>query len=175
MRPITSSLALVVLPLLALACGDSSDPSGLTRFEGTLPATAWVEATGGRCPGLTITVSGSGQGTPGGPLTIAGSHCLDPDGTDSEGGLYPRVTTGQFALIFGSGATLTGTYAGNLVLVETGLYGVEADLLISGGTGEFEGASGTISFVSLADSTPWRLNRETGQATKLWLSGLIVP
>jgi hypothetical protein len=139
------------------------------RFDATL-STAWVEAPGGRCPALTVTVTGSGQATPRGPFTIGASHCVDPAGADSL-----KFTDGQFAFTFASGATLTGTHEGNLVPTETGLYGVEGDFSFTGGTGEFAHPSGSASFSTPADSTPGRLDRQTGQATKLWLSGLFIP
>jgi hypothetical protein len=179
MRPIISSLALAALSLLASACGGdgSSGPPGLERFDATLPGTTWAEATGGRCPALTVTVTGPGQATPGGDFTISGSHCLsDPASADSFDVLYPKVTDGQFAFTFASGATVTGTYEGNLVLKETGLYGVIVDFWFTGGTGEFAHPGGGASVVDLVnDSTPGRLDRQTGQATKLYLSGAYYP
>ena len=172
MRPIASSLTLAVVSCLASACGNSSEPSGLERFDATL-FTAWVEEPGGRCPVLTSTVTGSGQATPGGPFTIEASHCLDPARAVLDS--FIRITDGQFAFTFASGATLTGTHEGSLILTETGLYGVEADFSFTGGTGEFAHPSGDASFTTPADSTPGRLDRQTGQATRLWLAGLIVP
>jgi hypothetical protein len=82
---------------------------------------------------------------------------------------------GQFAMAFASGATLIGTYSGNLVLLETGLYAPQGDLILTGGTGEFADASGSFGFVSYADSATGSIDRQTGQATRLWLSGYIVP
>lgn len=165
---ITSSLALGLVSLLASACGPS-EPSGLERFDATLPSSAWAEAPGGRCPALTVTVTGSGEATPGGPFTMGASHCLDLASGD-----YPTITDGQFAFTFESGATLTGTHEGNLIPTETGLYGVEVGFLFTAGTGEFADPSGDASFSTPADSTSGRLDRQTGQATKLWLSGLFI-
>ena len=53
--------------------------------------------------------------------------------------VFPTLTDGQFAFSFASGATLTGTYGGNLVLqAETGLYKVFAGFSFTGGTREFD-------------------------------------
>jgi hypothetical protein len=171
---IISFLALAVVSLLATACSeDPSNPSGLERFDATLTVTAWVEAPGGRCPGLTGTVTGSGQATPGGPFTIEASHCLDTTHLPVDS--FISLTDGQFAFDFASGATLTGTHTGNLFLEETGLYSPQADFLFTGGTGDFAHPSGSASFVQFVDSASSMLDRQTGQATKLWLTGLIVP
>jgi len=176
MRHIISSRALAVVSLVVTACSDApSNPSGLESFEATLPAAAWVEAGGGRCHALTVTITGSGHATPGGDFTLGASHCMEPAGADSFDILYPKFTDGQFAFTFASGTTLTGTYQGNLVLTETGLYGVQADLSFTGGTGDFAHPSGSASFSDVPDSTVARLNRQTGQATNLHLSGLFVP
>ena len=80
MRPLISILSLVVVVSLStLACDDGSNGlPGLERFDATLPATVWLEASGGRCPGLTGTVTGPGEATPGGAFTFEGSHCLQP-------------------------------------------------------------------------------------------------
>lgn len=161
---------------LSLSCGggEMSAPCDCPVFEASLPATTWVEAVGGRCPVLTVTLTGSGPATPGGSLTVNGSHCLDP-GTPASPDSFPRISDGQFVFTFASGATLTGEYAGNLVLTETGLYDVLVDFFFNGGTGDFAGSGGGVSFVGRPDSPPGRLDRQTGQATQLWLYGLITP
>ena len=92
----------------------------------------WLEATGGRCPGPTGTVTGSGEATPGGPFTFEGSHCLEPQPGDSFTRPFIRLTDGRFAFNFVSGATLTGRLEGYLYLQETGLYNIQADLWFEG-------------------------------------------
>ena len=170
MRPLTSMLSLViVVSLITLGCAtDEGQPS---NFHVTFSELSWVEATGGRCPVLTVTLTGPGEAAPFGPFTLSASHCMTVGSADSypeltDSIVFPTVTDGQFAFNFPSGATMTGTYQGNLVLVENGLYKVFVDFLITGGTrdGPLNGAANTVDDVA-------RLNRHTGQLTNLSLGG----
>ena len=127
----------------------------------------WLEATGGRCPGPTGTVTGSGEATPGGPFTFEGSHCLEPQPGDSFTRPFIRLTDGRFAFNFVSGATLTGRLEGYLYLQETGLYNIQADLWFEGGTGQFAyPASGSGGSFEQVDPAPM-LDRQTGQGTNV--------
>ena len=133
MRPPLSALNLVgILLLITLACAeDTSGPPGLEPFDATLPATVWLEATGGRCPGLTGIVTGSGEAIPGGPFTFEASHCVDTSRVVVDSVI--QLTDGRFAFNFVSGSTLTGRLEGWLHLQETGLYNILADLWFEGG------------------------------------------
>jgi len=160
MRDITCFMTLASLALSS-ACSD--DPTG-PRTE---PFTASFEADqvaapGGRCPALTVTITGSGQAEPGGPFTTAQSHCVDPAGPNPL-----SATEGQFSFIFASGATLTGTYVAVFVPTATeGVFSIDGLATFTGGTGEFASPSGT------ADATG-TLNLQTGEATGLGLTGTI--
>ena len=174
MRPLISKLDLVVVvSLTTLACGGPSGLPGQEPFDAILPATVWLEATGGHCPGLTGTVTGSGEATPGGAFTFEASHCLDTSRVVVDS--FIQLTDGQFAFNFASGATLTGTHNGYLFLKETGLYNTQADLWFTGGTGQFAhpGAGGG-HFAQVTDSAPM-LDRQTGQATKVRFEGVYYP
>lgn len=53
---------------------------------------------------------------------------------------------GIFTYDFGSGATLTGTYSGTMALTATpGFFDTVENLIVTGGTGVFAGATGTIT------------------------------
>jgi hypothetical protein len=161
----------VTAAIVAVAAG-CSEP-GQESFDAILPATVWLEATGGRCPGLTGTVTGSGEATPGGPFTFEASHCLDTSHVVVDS--FIQLTDGQFAFNFASGATLTGTHEAYLFLKETGLYNTQADLRFTGGTGQFAHPApvGGGSFAQV-DPAPM-LDRQTGQATKVRFEGVYYP
>jgi hypothetical protein len=148
--------------LLSTACGDD-DPTGPTTEPFTASFTAeQVAAPGGRCPALTVSITGSGEAEPGGAFTIEQSHCVDPAGPNPL-----AVAEGQFTFTFASGATLTGTYTDVLVPTETaGVFNLNGAATFTGGTGEFAGASGSAN----ATGT---VNLLTGEASGLALTGTI--
>jgi len=177
MRPLISILSLVVVvSLITLACDDGLNGTPrLERFDATLPATVWLEASGGRCLRLTGTVTGSGEAAPGGAFTFEGSHCLEPQPGDSFTRPFIQLTDGRFAFNFVSGATLTGRLEGYLYLRETGLYNIQADLWFEGGTGQFANPSaGSGGSFEQVDPAPM-LDRQTGQGTNVRLVGAYHP
>jgi hypothetical protein len=148
--------------MLAAACGD--DPTGPTTEPFSASFTAQqAAAPGGRCPALTVTITGSGEADPGGAFTTAQSHCVDPSGANPL-----AATDGQFTFTFASGATLTGTYVDMLVPTATpGVFNLNGQATFAGGTGEFANASGSAN----ATGT---VNLQTGEATGLALTGTII-
>ena len=170
MRPLISTLNLVVIvSLITSGCAGDEGPS--SNFHATLSEISWVEATGGRCPVLTVTLTGPGEAAPFGPFTLSASHCMTVGSADSypeltDSIVFPTLTDGQFAFNFPSGDTMTGTYVGNLVLLENVLYKVYADFHFTGGTrdGPLNGAANTVD-------DEGRVNRQTGQLTNLSLAG----
>jgi hypothetical protein len=174
MRPAISTLSLVVgVSLTTLAC---TEPD-LDPFNASLPRTVWLEASDGRCVGLTGTVTGSGEATPGGPFTFEGSHCLEPQPGDSFTRPFILLTDGRFVFNFVSGTTLAGTLTGSLFLQETGLYNIQADLWFTGGTGRFEfaGHSGGGVSISQVGPTAAMLDRQTGEGTNIEFRGVYHP
>jgi hypothetical protein len=177
MRPLSTLNLVVIASLTTLACAqheDTSGPQGLEPFDAVLPTTVWLEATDGRCLGLTGTVTGSGEATPGGPFTFEASHCVNTTRLVVDSVI--ALTHGRFAFNFVSGATLTGRLDGNLYLKETGFYNIQADLWFEGGTGQFAypgGGGGGGSFAQV-DPAPM-LDRQTGQGTNVRLDGAYHP
>ena len=159
---ITSVMSLGFAALLSTACDDDNPTGPVTEpFSATFEADQ-VAAPGGRCPALTVSITGSGQAEPGGAFTIEQSHCVDPVGSNPL-----EVTDGRFTFTFASGATLTGTYVDLLVPTATpGVFNLDGDATFTGGTREFAGASGTAN----ATGT---VNLQTGEATGLALNGTI--
>jgi hypothetical protein len=161
MRGITYLMALGSIALVS-ACGDDNPTGPVTEpFSATFEAEQ-VAARGGRCPALTITITGSGEADPGGPFTTVQSHCANPAGPNPL-----EATDGQFTFTFESGATLVGTYVDLLVPTATpGVFALNGLATFTGGTGEFASATGT------ADASGM-LNLQTGEATDLALNGTI--
>ena len=159
---ITLAISLGFAALLSTGCGDDN-PTGPVTEPFTASFTAEQSAApGGRCPALTVSITGSGQAQPGGAFTTEQSHCVDP------GGANPLAATeGQFTFTFASGATLTGSYTDLLVPTATpGVFHLDGAASFTGGSGEFAGASGS------AEATG-TLNLQTGEATGLGLTGTI--
>ncbi len=145
------------------------------QLSDDLEAIKRVGATGGRRPVLTVIVAGSGPATPGGPLTLDGTHCLDPGDSETPDS-FPRVSEGEFVFTFASGATLTGRYGGNLVLRETGLYNIQAELWFTGGTGQFAYPGDNGGGVSIEQVSPApTLDRQTGEGTNVRFRGIYHP
>jgi hypothetical protein len=173
MRLLSTLNPVVIVSLTTLAC---SEPD-LEPFNASLPRTVWLEASDGRCVGLTGTVTGSGEATPGGPFTFEGSHCLEPQPGDSFTRPFIRLTDGRFVFNFVSGTTLAGTLDGYLFLEETGLYNIQADLWFTEGTGRFEFAGyngGGVSISQVGQTAPM-LDRQTGEGTNVEFRGVYHP
>jgi hypothetical protein len=74
-----------------------------------------------------------------GDFTATISHCVtSPPPT--------QVVDGRFTFTFRAGDTITGTFAGDVAATPTpGVFAVSENLVVTGGTGRFAGASGTIA------------------------------
>jgi hypothetical protein len=105
-------------------------------FKGSFTGTSTVAP--GRCTVLTNAISATGQITHLGRFTTAQSHCIDPTGTDPL-----AFTEGVFTFTAANGDTIFGIYSGDLVPTATpGLFQVDGEFTIEGGTGRFANASG---------------------------------
>jgi hypothetical protein len=105
-------------------------------FKGSFSGTSIVVS--GRCDVLTNVISATGQITHLGRFTTAQSHCIDPTGADPL-----AFTQGVFTFTAANGDTIFGTYSGHLVPTATpGVFEVDGEFTIEGGTGRFANASG---------------------------------
>ncbi len=101
---------------------------------------------GGRCvPSFfnTVTIAPGGTSSTGtsnlGPFTSTQSHCV------SSAPPTP-LSDGQFTYTFRAGDTITGTYSGAATNSATpGVFNATENLVITGGTGRFAGATGSIT------------------------------
>lgn len=96
---------------------------------------------GGRCaPALTVNFGPSAFAASGtsnfGNFSYVASHCI---AAPPPGAYYD----GQFSWTFADG-TLTGTHNGSLSFLAPGQFSVVENLLFTGGTGRFAGASGNL-------------------------------
>lgn len=140
------------------ACGD--DPTeGPEAFAAELTATS-TALPGGRCPALTVAVSGPGTATPGGALTTIQSHCVDPAGANPG-----AFTDGVFVFSLSDGQ-ISGTYEGQLIpTADPAVFTIDGVFAITDGSGDFEGATG-------GGDAAGETNLETGAAS-LELTGTI--
>lgn len=133
--------------VLALAIALSATP-GLAQtfpFTGTRENVNPLNPPGGRCvPPYFLTVNiAPGASSSTGTSNISNfastqSHCITSPPPTS-------VVEGQFTYAFEGGDTIFGTYTGNVATTGTpGTFNAVENLVITGGTGRFIGASGTI-------------------------------
>jgi hypothetical protein len=92
----------------------------------------------GRCsaPALTVTITDApGTLNPFGAASTTQSHCVTPPSLD--------FTDGIFTFTFASGGSFSGTYSGTLVPIAPPVsFGIIGTFIITGGTGNFAGATG---------------------------------
>lgn len=132
-------------------------------LAGSAPATAWTFSISGarqnvnplaplgvgRCgPGRsTVTIAPGALSSTGtsnaGDFTSTQSHCITPP-------VPAQFDSGQFTYDFAAGDKIFGTYTGTLSLSNTpGVFNAVENLVVSGGTGRFLNATGTITTIGL--------------------------
>lgn len=90
-----------------------------------------------------VVISGSGTATHLGRYTFASNECFDPTSGEFSGTPAFRAANGD---------TIVGTYSGQVFGTDDpDVIRYEEELRITGGTGRFSGASGTITVLGLAD------------------------
>lgn len=80
----------------------------------------------GRCPDVTVRVTGEGVATHLGRVKAFQSHCLDSSN-------LLELTDGQFTLLGVNGAEVRGRYEGILNPTQRGFFAVEATMWVEGG------------------------------------------
>lgn len=116
------------------------------QFTGTRENVNPITPPGGRCvpPYFnTVTIAPGAISSTGtsnlGPFTSTQSHCISSSPPTP-------VSEGLFTYTFRAGDTITGTYTGNVTNSGTpGLFNAVENLVITGGTGRFTGATGMIT------------------------------
>ena len=135
--------------LAALAGGIATSAGAATiAFSGTRTNTNFLNPPGtGRCaPQNTVTITPTGPSSSGtsnfGAFVLTASHCIA--GPPNAANPTRALTEGQFQWDFASGGSLFGTYTGTATFADGVVTGAE-DLVITGGTGRFTDATGTIA------------------------------
>jgi len=114
--------------------------AGVRPWKESYHSTGTITADA-RClaPLLLESYQGGGTATHTGKYTIVNSHCLDP----ASGAL----TNGTFLKTAANGDQLFGTYMGSASVIQPpapiGIFRITATLTFTGGTGRFNGATGT--------------------------------
>lgn len=142
-----------VILLAALAGSVLATPlvAGIVPFNATFTNTNPPAAAGGRCAALTVTIGNFGPfyargGSNFGAFTGTQSHCLASGPPVAVGAAAVPYFDGRFVYSFASGATLSGTYTGELT--NGGAMGVidnVQNFVVTGGSGFFADATGTFT------------------------------
>ena len=135
----TATLAVLVLLALALSIGAAA--AAEVGVDGTESGTFRVLGPCGN--GLLLEVTGTGRATLLGAYSGRYRECFDP--------ATGLVAGGSFTLTSANGDTVSGTFTGQAV--PTGESSVQYDDpgVITGGTGRFTGARGSINTSGIAD------------------------
>jgi hypothetical protein len=124
----------------------SADDIPVANAAGARPWKESYHSTGtitadAQCPSplLLESYQGSGTATHTGKYSIVNSHCLNP--------ATGALTDGSFVKTAANGDQLFGTYVGSASVIQPpspiGVFGISGTLTFTGGTGRFNGATGT--------------------------------
>lgn len=131
-------LLTLVISSMALA----QDNTVERPFRMTSSASVLNEAPSADCPFLDVNVGGTGNATHMGQVTVSRNHCFSPAHD-------PAFYDGTWEVIAANGDKIWGTYEGNGVPIAFDDQGnpillqITAPFTIDGGTGRFQGASGS--------------------------------
>jgi hypothetical protein len=106
-----------------------------------------VSTFDGRCSvpsSVLLGFEGTGQMSHLGRVTTTGSQCTQIDQTDVNRGTF---TDGRFTWTAANGDTLTTTHSGSYA-IRGGVSYIQGEEIVTGGTGRFAGASGTLDFTA---------------------------
>ena len=138
------------LAVVLFASGVRADEGGGQPLRATIDVGESLAPTS--TPGVfTVTLGGSGYGAPFGALTFAATETIDFR-QFSQPDLYPEpravVTDGRLTITAANGDQLTATYEGYGVPDPSrpGFFLGYATATLTGGTGRFQCASGTVPF-----------------------------
>jgi hypothetical protein len=132
MRSIATALGLVVS--LAIAVVGPVAAKELVPFRGEMSGTATVTPIAP--PVVSVLLETSGVATQLGRFTLVAPHTVNQ---------ATLTATGTYTLTAADGSTLTATLSGSATLVAPGQLSIAETGIITGGTGRFEGATGTFS------------------------------
>jgi hypothetical protein len=111
-------------------------------IRGTLEGSFSITMNPGLPPIGNITGSGTGHAAHLGAFTYEFPHTVDF-------GVVPPIGDGTYTFTAANGSTLIGEFEGISTPIEPGVLLVEETVVITGGTGRFEGATGELHIVRL--------------------------
>jgi len=134
--------------------------AGTVVFSGSQSNTNAPGALGGRCPNFTVSIANVAPffstGTSNlGTFSTTQSHCLDSPPPVAPGSAAVPYYNGLFNYLFADGDTLFGDYSGTLSNAgSAGIVNNTQLFDITGGTGEFAGASGNFTGMGVIAFSP---------------------
>jgi hypothetical protein len=128
MRATFAALALALCLAGPVSAGDQ------VPFRGTLSGT--VTVTPLTPPNASVLIEGSGVAAQLGRFTLEVPHEVNQ---------ATRIAVGTYVFTAANGDTLTATFTGQATLVAPGVLTVSETATISGGTGRFDGATGSFT------------------------------
>ena len=132
MRAALSTLAAVAT--LAVAVAGPVAAKDLVPFRGEMSGTATITPIAP--PVVSVLLETSGHATQLGRFTLVAPHAVNQ---------ATLTATGTYTFTAADGSTLTATLAGTATLVAPGQLSIAETGTITGGTGRFEGATGSFS------------------------------
>ena len=126
--------ALGVIATLALAVAGPVSAKDLVPFRGEMSGTATITPIAP--PIVSVVLETSGHANQLGAFTLVAPHTVNQ---------ATLTATGTYTFTAADGSTLTATLAGTATLVAPGQLSIAETGTITGGTGRFEGATGTFS------------------------------
>jgi hypothetical protein len=142
----TSDLAKLYLRIAALFLAAGLAGPALAGqdvpFQGSFEGRFTAMVNPGPPPTATVLASGTGLATHLGRFTYVFPHTINL-------GTVPSTSIGTWTFVAANGDTLMGDAAGRSALVESAVLLVVNEVIITGGTGRFAGATGELIIVSL--------------------------
>lgn len=148
-------LATGLMLSLGMAVAGPVAASQQVPFRGEMSGTATVTPI--QPPIVSVLLETSGQASQLGRFTLVAPHTVNQ---------ATRIATGTYTFTAADGSTLTATLAGTATLVAPGQLAIAETGTITGGTGRFEGATGSFS----TDRTFFPGTGETHGTFEGWIS-----
>lgn len=130
----TAATAFGLVLTLALAVAGPVAANDLVPFRGEMTGTATVTPIAP--PIVSVLLETSGHASQLGRFTLVAPHTVNQE---------TRLATGTYTFTAADGSTLTATLSGAATLVAPGQLAISEEGVITGGTGRFEGATGSFS------------------------------
>jgi hypothetical protein len=136
----TSFVSLALAALTTLGLSGSAAAGEQVTFSGTLEGSEGQRSID--FPYLSTTTTGSGIATELGKYTFTMPHLVN---------LNTRAGVGSFEFVAANGDTLVGTMTGQATPISDTVVSIVEEVIITGGTGRFDGATGAFEIQRIYD------------------------